>query len=67
MNRCHDDISTSHVNPREQKLVDQFWKESLLYLEQFVQALETPTGQCKDSAQATIQTCESATKIDITG
>ncbi|MCO5401600.1 hypothetical protein [Ralstonia soli] len=32
------------------------------YLRQYLKALETPTGQCKDSAQATIQTDESSTE-----
>jgi len=58
---CHDDVKPASYSPEEQRLVDQFWEESLTYLGQYLRALETPTGECKDSAQATIQTYDAAT------
>lgn len=59
--QCQDDVKPTSFTTEEQKLVDQFWNESLIYLDQYLKALETPTGQCKDSAQATIQTYNSET------
>lgn len=59
--KCQDDVKPAHLTADEQKLVDQFWAESLVYLDQYLKALETPTGQCKDSAQATTQTYSSET------
>ncbi len=54
--RCQDDVPSVPLATTERKLVDQFWAESLIYLGQYLKALETPTGQCKNSAQATVQT-----------
>lgn len=59
--QCQDDVKPAAISAEEQKLVDQFWAESLVYLGQYLKALETPTGRCKDSAQATIQTYHSET------
>jgi hypothetical protein len=59
--KCQDDVVPAKHTPEEQKLVDQFWNESLTYLGQFLKTIETPTGQCKDSAQATVQTYSSQT------
>ena len=59
--QCQDDLKPAQLSAEEQKLVDQFWAESLGYLGQYLKVLETPTGQCKDSAQATIQTYHSET------
>lgn len=59
--QCQDDVKPAQLSAEEQKLVDQFWAESLVYLGQYLKVLETPTGQCKDSAQATIQTYHSET------
>lgn len=58
---CQDDVKPAQYSPDEQRLVDQFWQESLTYLGQYLRALETPTGACKDSAEATIQTYDAAT------
>lgn len=58
---CHDDVKPRSYSAEEQKLVDQFWAESLIYLDEYLKVLETPTGQCKDSAEATIQTFDSKT------
>ena len=59
--RCQDDVKAVSYGPDEQRLVDQFWEETLVYLQQYLRALETPTGECIDSAQATIQTFDPAT------
>lgn len=59
--KCQDDVPTPAYNAEEQRLVDQFWTETLLYLDAYLEALETPTGACKASAEATIQTFDSAT------
>ncbi|MEZ5583288.1 MAG: dimethylsulfonioproprionate lyase family protein [Candidatus Competibacteraceae bacterium] len=59
--RCQDDVKPHSYTDEEQRLVDQFWNESLIYLDQYLKVLETPTGHCKDSAEATIQTFDSAT------
>jgi len=59
--QCQDDVKPKSFTAEEQKLVDQFWDESLIYLGQFLKALERPTGQCKNSAQATTQTFYSKT------
>ena len=49
------------IQADEQKLVDQFWEETLAYLDAYVDVLTTPTGRCKDSAEATIQSFDAAT------
>ena len=54
--QCQDDVKPQQYTAEEQQLVDQFWDEALVYLREYLQVLETPTGQCKDSAEATIQT-----------
>lgn len=59
--KCQDNVPDSSYSADEQKLVDQFWEETLAYLEAYVEALQTPTGNCKDSAEATIQTFDTAT------
>ena len=56
---CQEDVTPKQYSAEEQQWVDTFWAESLVYLEQYLKALETPTGQCKDSAEATIQTFRS--------
>ncbi|MCZ4305439.1 dimethylsulfonioproprionate lyase family protein [Zoogloeaceae bacterium G21618-S1] len=58
---CQDDVKPRTYSAAEQKLVDQFWSESLTYLGQYLKTIETPTGQCKDSAEATIQTFDAKT------
>ena len=58
---CQDDVKPRTYSAADQKLVDQFWAESLTYLGEYVKTLETPTGECKDSAQATIQTFDPKT------
>lgn len=58
--KCQDNVPPPSYTADEQKLVDQFWKETLLYLDAYVDVLKTPTGQCKDSAEATIQTFDPA-------
>lgn len=58
---CQPDVANEHHSQREQPLVDQFWKETLIYLDQYLHALETPTGRCLDSAEATIQTYDGVT------
>lgn len=58
---CQDDVTPATYSPHEQALVDQFWNESLTYLGQYLHVLEKPSGQCKDSAEATIQTYDAAT------
>ena len=58
---CQDDVKAHVYSAAEQELVDRFWAESLTYLGQYLKTLETPTGQCKDSAEATIQTFDSRT------
>lgn len=60
--QCQDDVKPQQYTAEEQQLVDQFWDEALVYLREYLQMLETPTGQCKDSAEATIQTYHSATQ-----
>lgn len=60
--QCQDDVKPPQYTAEEQQLVDQFWDEALVYLREYLQVLETPTGQCKDSAEATIQTYLSATQ-----
>ncbi len=59
--KCQDDVPDPSYTAQEQVLVDQFWKETLLYLDAYVDVLKTPTGACKDSAEATIQTFDAAT------
>ena len=59
--KCQDDVKPRQYSGEEQKLVDQFWKESLIYLDEYLKVLQTPSGQCKDSAEATTQTYNSAT------
>lgn len=59
---CQGDVPPQNYTAEEQQLVDQFWAESLVYLDGYLRALETPTGKCLDSAEATIQTFDSATK-----
>ena len=58
---CQEDVPEPSYGPQEQRLVDRFWEESLVYLEQYLKTLETPTGQCRDSAEATVQTYSSKT------
>ena len=58
---CQEDVPEPSYGPEEQRLVDQFWAESLVYLGQYLKTLETPTGQCLGSAQATVQTYSSKT------
>ncbi len=58
---CQEDVKPSQYSAADQQLVDQFWAESLQYLGQYLKVLETPTGSCKDSAEATVQTFSSAT------
>ena len=59
--RCQDDVPVVNYSRHEQRLLDQFWDETLTYLDQYLGALKTPTGHCKDSAEATIQTYDSKT------
>ncbi len=59
--KCQDDVPHPSYSVDEQKLVDQFWKETLAYLDAYVDVLKTPTGACKDSAEATVQTFDAAT------
>lgn len=54
-------MSSARYTPREQALVDEFRKEALIDLDQYQRALWTSTGRCLDSAEATIQTYDSAT------
>ncbi len=58
---CQEDVKARTYSAEEQKLVDQFWAETLTYLGQYLETIETPSGDCKDSAQATIQTFDSKT------
>jgi hypothetical protein len=59
--KCQDDVKQRQYSNEEQKLVDAFWNESLIYLDEYLKVLETPSGLCKDSAEATTQTYQSAT------
>ena len=59
--KCQDDVPDPTYSADEQKLVDQFWHQTLLYLQRYVDVLQSPTGRCKDSAEATIQTFDPAT------
>ena len=59
--KCQDDVQQKQYSSEEQKLVDAFWNESLIYLDEYLKVLQTPSGQCLDSAEATIQTYQSAT------
>lgn len=59
--KCDDDVPQPSYTAEEQKLVDQFWDETLLYLDAYVDVLSKPTGRCKDSAEATIQTFDTTT------
>ncbi len=58
---CQADVPHRQYSRQDRPLVDQFWKETLVYLEQYLEALETPTGRCLDSAEATIQTNDGIT------
>lgn len=58
--KCQDDVPKASYTQKEQALVDQFWNETLLYLEAYLDVLKTPTGACKNSAEATIQTFDAA-------
>lgn len=60
--RCQDDVILPQYTAEEQQFIDQFWDEALAYLREYLRVLETPTGQCKNSAEATIQTYLSATQ-----
>lgn len=59
--KCQDNVPHPSYSADEKKLVDQFWKETLAYLDAYLDVLKTPTGACKDSAEATIQTFDAAT------
>jgi Dimethlysulfonioproprionate lyase len=59
--KCQDNVPHPSYSADEQKLVDQFWTETLAYLDAYLNVLKTPTGACKDSAEATIQTFDAAT------
>ncbi len=59
--KCQDDVPAPSYTAEQQQLVDQFWAETLLYLDAYLEVLKTPTGACRDSAEATIQTFDSAT------
>ncbi|MBK8174680.1 MAG: hypothetical protein IPK66_05205 [Rhodospirillales bacterium] len=59
--KCDDNVLHPTYSVEEQALVDQFWNETLLYLDAYVDVLSTPTGRCKDSAEATIQTFDATT------
>jgi hypothetical protein len=58
---CAADIPKHEYTPQEQKLVDQYWSEVLIYLDAYLTVLEKPSGQCRDSAEATIQTFQPST------
>jgi len=58
---CQADVPHGKHNRHDRPLVDQFWKETLIYLEQYLEVLEKPTGRCLDSAEATIQTFDALT------
>lgn len=64
---CQSDVPTHQWSPQEQKYVDAFWKETLVYLRQFERALETPTGKCLNSAQAVFQSYDSELGHEQTG
>jgi hypothetical protein len=53
---CQGDVPTESLNASERPLVDAFWLETLIYLQRYREALETPTEQCTASAEATVQT-----------
>jgi hypothetical protein len=59
--KCQEDVKPQHYTAEQQALVDTFWKETVLYLDAYLDVLKKPTGQCKDSAEATIQTYSSKT------
>ena len=58
---CQEDVKPPHYTAEEQALVDTFWNETVLYLDAYLDVLKKPTGQCQDSAEATIQTYRSET------
>jgi hypothetical protein len=57
--KCQEDVKPHQYTAEEQALVDKFWNETLLYLDAYLDVLKKPTGECKDSAEATIQTYSS--------
>lgn len=59
--KCDGNVLHPTYSAEEQELVDQFWNETLLYLDAYVDVLSKPTGRCKDSAEATIQTFDATT------
>lgn len=59
--KCQEDVPEQTWSDEEQKHVDLFWKETLSYLDGYLAVLETPSGACLDSAEATIQTFAAAT------
>lgn len=59
--KCQDDVPKASYTAEDQTHLDQFWNETLLYLDAYLDVLKTPTGACKDSAEATIQTFDSTT------
>ena len=57
---CQPDVARP-LHPPRASLVDEFRKGALIDLDQYQRALRTSTGRCLDSAEARIQTYDSAT------
>ncbi len=58
---CMSDVPKKNWTHKEQKNIDLFWNDTLVYLDEYVKALETPTGKCVDSAEAVLATYSSST------
>lgn len=58
---CQSNVRSAPYSALQQPLVDRFWGETLTYLKEYADALEKPTGACKSSAEALVQTFDPAT------
>ncbi|MCG8530831.1 MAG: dimethylsulfonioproprionate lyase family protein [Desulfovibrionales bacterium] len=59
---CFKDVPTKTWSKEEQKNIDLFWDETLVYLEEYINAIKTPTGMCVNSAEAVVSTYNPKTK-----
>lgn len=56
---CQADVSHPSYTVAEQQRVDRYWSEVVVYLREYLHTLQTPSGNCARSAEATVQTYES--------